>query len=771
MEDLVYPGSLSCSESSEQPQFGLGCVFVSFWDVGNLVAASSRLVANKAGEKDFRMNLQSLRNKLSPNEQQRFDTAVDSKDLNQVVGVLIDNALFDEAIDYCECQEQFSLALDIATQAHRFERAGQIAQSTGSAQKLAETLVLKGDKDGLTFAADIYASLHQYAKAAKIYRSLSCFERAAEFYIQANRFVDAVMCYQQAGNLTKQLSTQIAAFEYELTLANGDINAVSEVSKAMASAAAMSFLKNPDTEQKAIDLLEKIDQLQTAAQKCTKEGRFELAGVCYLRMGALKEARRAFIAAHDADNALAVAKKINNPEIELDTLKQLGLYYKLGQKLIALNRFDDALIALKFVDENDPSSLSAIELRGDIYCKKKDYLEAINCYDPLLQSNVKLQEARICRIAYKDGYCYEAIGDKENALAVYRKAYLIDPEFHDISSVIARLKQSLQIDAQDGFKRGGLEPIDGQRRRNTYAHQSSLHPSSTGRQISGTRISTIRIGNKEIPAIGNDRYKIECELAHGGMGVVYKATDVLLMRTVALKVLSNKLKDNDIALEYFMREARASAALQHVNIVTIYDFGSLNDGSIFIAMECIEGKNLKQIVTQTGPFPTNFLVQVAIHTCRGLQYAHDNGIIHRDVKSSNIMIAKDKTVKILDMGLAKIVNAEDKNSTQAIGTPYYMSPEQVLGIAIDCRSDIYSLGVTLYECATGVLPFLKGDLPYKHVHEAPPPLHLMNGNVDPTIERIVLKMMEKKPEDRFDSCNDCIKALQQVEGYKDFFSL
>ena len=128
-----------------------------------------------------------------------------------------------------------------------------------------------------------------------------------------------------------------------------------------------------------------------------------------------------------------------------------------------------------------------------------------------------------------------------------------------------------------------------------------------------------------------------------------------------------------------------------------------------------------------------------------------------------MLAKKDKPLKILDLGLAKMVNNEDKNSTQAIGTPYYMSPEQVLGSAIDCRSDIYSLGVTLYECATGVLPFVKGDLPYKHVHEPPPPLHDFNEKVNPQIETIVLKMMAKDPNDRFASCNDCISALRRVD--------
>jgi serine/threonine-protein kinase len=247
------------------------------------------------------------------------------------------------------------------------------------------------------------------------------------------------------------------------------------------------------------------------------------------------------------------------------------------------------------------------------------------------------------------------------------------------------------------------------------------------------------------------------------MGVVYKATDQILMRTVALKVLSQKLKDNDVALEYFMREARASAALQHINIVTVYDIGAFQDGTIYLAMEFVDGKTLKQLVSSTGPFPTRFLIQLAMHTCRGLQYAHDHGIVHRDIKSSNLMLTKkDKTLKILDFGLAKVINEIEKNSTQAIGTPYYMSPEQIQGTEIDNRSDVYSLGVTLFELATGQLPFTKGDLPYKHVHEQPPMPSSINPKINPDLEQVILKMLKKAPDDRFPSCHAVIQALKAI---------
>lgn len=693
-----------------------------------------------------------IRNRLSADDQIRWDLAVKRNNLAQAVGVLVGANLIREAIGFCNENDDPNMAIDLAIQAREYEHAEAIAVKSNNALKQAEILLLKGQTER---AAECFVKLKQYAKAAKLFMQIKSYEKAGQYYEKARRFMDATMCYQKAGNKAKQLEMQIAAFESDLAIANDDLSAAS-VSRMMAINAAKQMLDAPESILRAVEVLKRAQALDTTIDELEQTGQYQKAAACCEGAGELRRALQNYVIASDAAKASQLAKKIGDEATELDTLRSLKLYFKLGQKLISLGRFDDALSALTLVDSNDETYSHALELRGDIFCKLKNYNDAITCYESLLLT--ALPNDRTCRIAYKLGYSYEAINDNENAHKNYQKVIDIDPNFHDINDASLRISQKIRDgkSAKNSRDTLALSPIETDVRR-TPSKNIMRTPSRH-------RVSTIRLGDQEIPAIGNERYRIIEEVAHGGMGVIYKATDTLLMRTVALKVLSNKLKDNEVALEYFMREARASAALQHINIVTIYDIGSLNDGNVYLAMEYIEGKNLKQLIQQTGAFPTKFLTQIAIHACKGLQYAHDNGIIHRDVKSSNMMLAKkDKSLKLLDLGLAKMINNEDKNSTQTIGTPYYMSPEQVLGSAIDCRSDIYSLGVTLYECATGFLPFMKGDLPYKHVHEIPQPLHNFNEKVNPQIEAIVLKMMAKNPDDRFASCNDCIAALRSVD--------
>jgi serine/threonine protein kinase len=362
------------------------------------------------------------------------------------------------------------------------------------------------------------------------------------------------------------------------------------------------------------------------------------------------------------------------------------------------------------------------------------------------------------RITYKAAHCCEHLGHFEDAVKYFKQVMTSDPSFHDVEARLRTVREKLR-NAEQIVDKPVSAPVE-----QVKPQAQEIKPGAGARRAAPrARVNSIVVGTTEIPIMGNDRYRIIEEIAHGGMGVVYKASDTILGRTVVLKVLGQKFKDNSVALGYFMREARASAQLQHVNIITIFDIGSFSDGTVYLAMELVDGKTLKQLVAQTGPFQTKFLVRLAVQACRGLQYAHDSGIVHRDIKSGNIMLAKkDMTLKILDLGLAKLLNDNELGSTQAIGTPYYMSPEQVLGSEIDCRSDIYSLGVTLYELSTGTLPFLKGDLPYKHVHEIPPPPSSINPKVHPGLEEIILKMLNKKPVDRFASCKDVVASLKKL---------
>ena len=713
------------------------------------------------------MNLHQLKQNLDPPTQARWDLAIENENFAQAASILTQAGFVDDAIALCMAHDLMDIAVDIAAKSDRLDCAENLCRQSNNLPKLAELLTLKAE---YSKAADIYVQLKQYEKAAKLLFNCKKYEEAANLYTKIKQYMNAVMCYQKSGNIPKQLEMQIKAFENDLALANGDLMSTN-VSRMMAIFAAKSYLAQEDTRDEGLRVLALAQALEQTAQEFSQAGNPKLAACCYERAGAIEEARNALISINDLSGALRICKEHQNLELEIDTLKRFKKYFKLGQKFISLKRYDEALTCFKRIDSDNPNYANSLELQGDIYCKQKKYSDATICYESLFWLN--LPDDRVCRIAYKCGYAYELLDDFENAIRTYQKVYDIDPNFHDISKALNHVAEKLRRkssmhqsarytdlrikDAVSHEQRISQNPSFDNRQA---SNQPPSRVSATGRK----RVSTVMLGNAEVPAVGSDRYKVIEEVAHGGMGIVYKATDNILMRTVALKVLSQKLKDNQVALEYFMREARASAQLQHINIITVFDIGCLNDGNIYMAMEYVEGKNLKQLIQQIGPFPTKFLLHVAIHACKGLQYAHDHGIIHRDVKSSNMMLTKnDKTLKILDLGLAKILTEHEKGSTQAIGTPYYMSPEQVLGNEIDARSDIYSLGVTLFELATGVLPFVKGDLPYKHVHEAPPAPSMFNTQIHPQIEAIILKMMQKHPEDRYASCNELISALKRVD--------
>ncbi|HEU4414029.1 MAG TPA: protein kinase, partial [Candidatus Angelobacter sp.] len=262
------------------------------------------------------------------------------------------------------------------------------------------------------------------------------------------------------------------------------------------------------------------------------------------------------------------------------------------------------------------------------------------------------------------------------------------------------------------------------------------------------------------------RYEITGELGRGAMGVVYKALDPTIGRTVALKTMRLDVHGLDAQemVRRFQNEARAAGVLNHPNIVTIYDAGE-RDGIFYIAMEFIEGTTLHELLAEKRVLATEEVVQLTRQICRGLDYAHSNGIIHRDVKPANIMITANGTVKIMDFGIAKS-GGQVTNTGQVLGTPNYMAPEQVKGRPLDGRSDLFSLGVILYEMLTGEKPFVGQNVTtiiYKIVNETPITPRDLDVTVHPGLSAIVTKALAKAPDDRYQTGADLVRDL---ENYK-----
>jgi eukaryotic-like serine/threonine-protein kinase len=248
------------------------------------------------------------------------------------------------------------------------------------------------------------------------------------------------------------------------------------------------------------------------------------------------------------------------------------------------------------------------------------------------------------------------------------------------------------------------------------------------------------------------RYEVEELVGHGGMSSVYKARDALLERHVALKILHEQYSTDDDFVERFKREARSVAQLQHPNIVTVIDRGE-EDGRQFIVFEYIEGENLKEHVVRKGRLDVREALEISLEVARGLAFAHDQGLVHRDVKPQNILLNGDGRAKVTDFGIARTVDVDGMTQTGTVlGTSNYIAPEQASGKRVDAHSDVYALGAVLYELLAGEVPF-PGEsfvvVAMKHMHEPAPSLLDVRGDVPLRVAAAVDRALEKDPDQRF----------------------
>ncbi len=404
-------------------------------------------------------------------------------------------------------------------------------------------------------------------------------------------------------------------------------------------------------------------------------------------------------------------------------------FYHAALECLQQGNLIQAVEFLERVPSENAYFLRAQTILGKAFLKKKNYNKAVEhfqrAYDYWCEDPDAIVDEIVLKLLYHLAYSFEKVHRPEDALRLYERIAGENPLFREVGARLARVKETLRKANAAQEKKMGLPAFTAFRKETA------------------------------------SRYEHLQELGRGGMGIVFRARDQILGRDLALKVLNSHFKHDEKIVETFLREAKSLAALNHLHIVTIFDAG-IEEGNYYIAMEYIEGKTVRDLLKARGHFRLSTAISLSKQVLKALSYAHSKKVIHRDITTNNMMLTENKIIKLMDFGLARVVNQLHSEQSIIGGTPYFMSPEQVEGAPIDHRTDIYSFGVCLFEMTTGQVPFPMENPGYHHLHTKAPDARTVKPDLPPEICEIIAKCLEKKVEDRYQTAEAILEDLKKV---------
>jgi tetratricopeptide (TPR) repeat protein len=711
--------------------------------------------------------------------------------------LLLDEGLRDEAAELFVERDLFQRAAEVRHDQNRFEEAAELFERAGSAEA----------------AGSAWAQLGRYGDAARCYRKAGKCSVAGEMFQKAGMPREAGLAYREIGFHRDAARAFLEAGE-EGGAADCLVAAFAEEGGGAAA--------NEDRQRdlhalgtKAGELLFKLERFEEAERILVRCSAFGAAARVAFHRGAFDRAAELFLRVRRGDLAAKALAKLGDEvgaarvlgaflreqgdeEAAVEQLLVAGEHQEAGDLLRRLERYEEAGESYSKVCDHPAAAemfrAAGLPLRaGEAYQSANLFDLAAECYgeagEPLRRAEM-LEKAGQLFLA---GGLYAKQERSDDALRVLQRVEAGDPRFGDACSLLGRIfaAKGMHSVAVKKFEEAiGGRPVA----RDNVAAYYELAEACEGRndfvkaaeffekilgfdfhyrdaaeraeqaRTQGRTLAAALEGQQSggpITAPTMRRYEVRQEIGRGGMGVVFRALDAVLEREVAFKVLPDHLRRSPSALQHFLREAKAAAQLNHPNIVTIYDAGESEHG-FYLAMELVEGTTLKEILQRRGPLPASGVVFILRQLASALAYAHSRKIVHRDIKTANIMWTREKQVKIMDFGLAKLMEEVRNANTVVSGTPFYMSPEQTLGRSVDHRTDLYSLGVTIYELSTGMLPFRRGNIPYHHVHTpAPDPRNQVPSLPEP-LAQIILRCLEKSPDARFQSAAEIGEQAAQL---------
>ncbi|MCX5739244.1 MAG: protein kinase [Proteobacteria bacterium] len=480
--------------------------------------------------------------------------------------------------------------------------------------------------------------------------------------------------------------------------------------------AAQSFQRAGRFEQAATLISDSADP-RAAAALYEQAGNHEKAAEAFRSIGDPSRAAHHFEIAYRYEDAVECYREAGNALKVCELLEKLAHFFEAARCAMDNGDPDRAIRNLQMIEVRDREYVHACRLLGEIFTERNELDLAVQ----------KLDEA-------------VTVGGGESAPL----------------EVVEQLARTLE---QAGRLDKAMETWESIRARDFHYPEATPKIESLRRTIEAERATQTAVATGGSPT--ESRYELLGEIGRGGMGVVLKARDKRLGRIVALKRLPDNLRNHPTAVRLFLREARAAASLNHRNIVTLFDAGQ-EDDQYFLTMELLEGLLLHEVLAKRGRLSPRDAARLGAQAAAGLEYAHAQGVVHRDIKTSNLFFTKERVLKIMDFGLAKMTEEVRRAATVVGGTPYYMAPEQAAGEDVDHRADQYALGVTLYELVTGDVPFRQGDVTYHHRHTPAPDPRSAAPDLPEDFAALIAKLMAKRPEDRFASTGEAGALLSRI---------